>query len=138
MRKGLILLAVLGLFGLTGGMTPVNINTLQVNSAPSKNSTKVFSKAKVLFANKMRDPEATRFKPNRTVYDLSNGDQIVCGTVNTKNAMGGYVGYKSFYVRLRDDRIMTSMYSDSTDSTMAMNVLKGSNDAASGTIMIQP
>jgi len=139
MRSSLILLAVLGAFGLSGCM---NVNTLQVNSSPSKNPTKAFSKAKVLFADKMRDPEATRFKPNHTVYDLSNGDQVVCGTANAKNAMGGYVGYKPFYVRLRGDRVMASKYPDSTDAkvvqAIATHIYQTCNEAAFGTIMIKP
>jgi hypothetical protein len=139
MRSGLILLAVLGSFGLSGCM---NVNTLQVNSSPSKNPTKAFSKAKVLFADKMRDPEATRFKPNHTVYDLSNGDQVVCGTANAKNAMGGYVGYKPFYIRLRGDRVMASQYPNGIDArvvqAMATEIYQKCNEVASGTMMIMP
>ena len=135
MRSGLILLAVLGSFGLSGCM---NVNTLQVNSSPSKNPTKAFSKAKVLFADKMRAPEATKFKPNHTVYDLSNGDQVICGTANAKNAMGGYVGYKPFYVRLRGDRVMAFVYPSSTNAAVEQNIYQKCNEAAYGTMMIMP
>lgn len=41
-------------------------------------------------AEMMRDPEATRF---RRVY-VWNG--ALCGELNAKNGMGGYVGYQNF------------------------------------------
>ena len=71
---------------------------------PIKNG-RVVATAKSLVADRMRDPEATRFKDEIYAYQTSYGDYIVCGTLNAKNAMGGYVGYKPFYVRIRNNAI---------------------------------
>lgn len=50
-------------------------------------------RAKKIVADGMRDPEATRFR------DVRRGRSgKVCGLVNAKNAMGGYVGYTEFVV----------------------------------------
>jgi hypothetical protein len=39
----------------------------------------------------MRDPESARFRNLRRV------GQTLCGEINAKNAMGGYVGYRHFH-----------------------------------------
>lgn len=79
-------------------------NTIPVETTPIQ-SKAVFNKAKALAAAQLRDPEATRFKNEHTAFKISNGDTIVCGTLNGKNAMGGYVGYKPFYIRMRGNYV---------------------------------
>ena len=74
-------------------------NTVAVTTTPTDDKRQVKA-VQSLVADRMRDPEATRFKDDAVVYVTSAGDVIVCGTVNAKNAMGGYVGYKPYYARL--------------------------------------
>ena len=81
-----------------------NPNTVETFTKPVRSQV-VFEQAKSLVAERMRDPEATRFKSDYTSFQTNTGDYIVCGTVNAKYAMGGYVGYKSFYIRFSGDNI---------------------------------
>ena len=59
----------------------------------------MISKAKTAAAHDLRDPESVEFREIRVV-SISNpqGSSImsVCGELNAKNEMGGYVGYMPF------------------------------------------
>lgn len=137
MRSSLILIAVLGSFGLTGC---VSGNLIEATSSPAKNGASVFKKAKSIVADRMRDPESTRFKPYYKAYDISNGDKVVCGTVNAKNAMGGYVGYKPFYVRIRKNyAVVLHLPSENDKYGFAANQVNiGCSQAAIGKMTIIP
>jgi hypothetical protein len=50
--------------------------------------------AKEILERDLRDPEATHY---RNVFVSKTGD--VCGRMNAKNGLGGYVGYIDFLVR---------------------------------------
>lgn len=50
------------------------------------------SDAKEAVAAQLKDPASAQFKDVRKVKDY------VCGEVNGKNAYGGYVGFKRFFV----------------------------------------
>lgn len=99
MKKISIALAVTAM--LSGCVDPNDIET----ETKLVTDGRVVTMAKSLVAERMRDPEATRFKNEFSAYQTNRGDYIVCGTVNAKNAMGGYVGYKPFYVRFRNNAI---------------------------------
>ncbi|WP_303749524.1 hypothetical protein [Stenotrophomonas pigmentata] len=58
-------------------------------------------RAQTLIAQKLKDPEAARFRGVRFNPDTG----IACGQVNMKNGFGGYVGYQDFIVR--DDFALT-------------------------------
>lgn len=50
--------------------------------------------AKRLVIERLKDPESARFQ------DITRrSDDEVCGQVNAKNAMGGYVGHKWFWIK---------------------------------------
>jgi hypothetical protein len=54
-----------------------------------------------IIKSSMRDPDSVKFeKVKRYTMTLKDGSKgnITCGNVNAKNAYGGYVGYKKFYV----------------------------------------
>lgn len=53
----------------------------------------LIAKSKRLIVDSMKDPESTRFRNVRM-----RGDVFVCGEVNSKNSMGGYVGFRRFIV----------------------------------------
>ena len=113
------------------------INTIEATTTPIR-SNAVFAEAKRLAADKMRDPEAARFKSEYTAYRSSAGDTIVCGTMNGKNAMGGYVGYKPFWIRVRNGNVMSfRVPSEGDDSGFeAQAITKNCADASAGTIMV--
>jgi hypothetical protein len=47
-------------------------------------------------ARNMRDPESTRFENTKLVYN-ERGRLALCGSLNTKNAFGGYEGFQTFF-----------------------------------------
>jgi hypothetical protein len=54
----------------------------------------------------LKDPDSAKF--GKMVAILRDGkDVIVCGTVNAKNAMGGYVGRQPFYGTLGENWFVT-------------------------------
>lgn len=70
------------------------------NKAADRNSSAAASpsindqmeeKAKKTIANSLKDPGSAQF---RNIRESSPG--ILCGEVNAKNSMGGYVGFKRF------------------------------------------
>ena len=113
------------------------LNTIEVTTAPIR-SDAVFAEAKRLAADKMRDPEAARFKSEYTAYRSSAGDTIVCGTMNGKNAMGGYVGYKPFWIRIRNGNVMAFRIPGEDDDygLEAQSITKSCADASAGTAMV--
>lgn len=48
------------------------------------------------------DPESVRFRD--LYFNKHNGAQYLCGDVNARNRMGGYVGFVPFWVLLSDAR----------------------------------
>ena len=53
--------------------------------------------AKALVAEQLTDPDSAQFR-DIEVIDKGDGKFVVCGKVNAKNRMGGYVGYEVFVV----------------------------------------
>ena len=86
----------------------------------------------------MRDPEFTRFLDEKKAFTTSNGDYIVCGTLNAKNAMGGYVGYKPYYVRIRNGSVASLILPSASDQTGIdlKAVIQACSDADTGTILV--
>lgn len=54
-------------------------------------------RAREAVAEKLTDPSSAQFRNER-----SKKDGWVCGEVNSKNAMGGYVGFKRYTVIWKD------------------------------------
>ena len=44
----------------------------------------------------LKDPDSAKFKNERIEFGWTLKDSILCGEVNSKNGVGGYVGYKEF------------------------------------------
>jgi hypothetical protein len=130
-RVAVLLVGVLGISGC------VDNNTIEAQTTPTKDPA-AFKMAKRLVSDRMRDPEATRFKPNYKAYRTKNGDFIVCGTLNAKNAMGGYVGYKPFYVRIRNGAIEALQLPSEGDhyGLAVTKVQQACSEAANGRIMV--
>lgn len=69
---------------------PLASNSVELSSASRKAATIAKVKADILEA--MKDPDSATFRRLTSSPDAS----IVCGEVNAKNSMGGYVGYRKF------------------------------------------
>lgn len=46
----------------------------------------------------MKDPSSAQTR-NIEGFNLSNGDRVICGSINGKNSFGAYVGFRPFYLR---------------------------------------
>lgn len=89
------LLIIAPLVTLAGCMQFAEIETAE----PIRISTSLKSEIKKEVTRDFLDPESARFRDIRAVdVTLANGkhEKRVCGEVNGKNAMGGYVGYSMF------------------------------------------
>lgn len=130
LRKALVLITI-------STIAACGINKIEANTTPI-NSKATFNKLKAMAAERLRDPEATRFKSEYAMYKTDKGDIILCGTLNGKNAMGGYVGYKPFYMRTRGDSIESfKLPSENDDYNFELNeVVNTCREAASGKIMV--
>ncbi len=124
-------------FCIGGALLSACVNTIEAVTTPT-NDPGVKRLAETLVAERMRDPEATRFKPQYSAYQTQQGDYIVCGTLNAKNAMGGYVGYKPYYVRIRNNQIAAlRLPSENDEYGIELNqVRQACSDAATGKLMV--
>ena len=113
------------------------INNIEATTTPIK-SKAIFNKMKLLASEQLRDPEATRFKPEYKMYETSSGDIVLCGSLNGKNAMGGYVGYKPFYMRARGGEVVAFNLADGNDKYgfVHATIENICNNAAQGKIMV--
>lgn len=59
---------------------------------------KALSNAHELAVVGLKDPDSALFRKERVID--AEGQTVVCGEVNARNSMGGYVGYKNFVVVL--------------------------------------
>jgi len=57
----------------------------------------LISDAHKLLLSDLADPDAALFR-NVSYVGEWNGRGVVCGEVNTKNRLGGYVGYRRYFV----------------------------------------
>lgn len=84
----------------------------------AKKPTDDAAPAKALLQRKMIDPESARYTDVFKVKTASEGD-VVCGIVNSKNRMGGYVGGKGFIYEPKLNRA-TIMATGDTDPDYSM------------------
>ncbi len=123
MNNNLIFGAVLGL-GLAGCA-----ETVPVTSAPMQVNAAAISQAHAIAAYDLFDPSSAQFRGDR-MYKLSSGDYVVCGEMNGKNQLGGYVGFTPYYVRMAYAR------GQATKKVMQIDFMAsdGCRQAASGTV----
>ena len=62
--------------------------------APSGPDELLIEETKGLMRDRLKDPDSAKFR-NIKVVDTPEG-KFVCGEMNAKNSLGGYVGYKPF------------------------------------------
>ena len=59
------------------------------------------SELKAIITHNLNDPESARF---RNVHASKTYDDVICGEVNWKNDLGGYVGYQPFWVDSKEKK----------------------------------
>lgn len=62
--------------------------------APNGPDSRLIEETKGLLVGKLKDPDSALFR-NIKVVTRPDG-KLVCGEINAKNSLGGYVGYKPF------------------------------------------
>lgn len=72
-----------------------------------------YSMAKAAMSKKLTDPESVRWGEFWDVTE-KDGSALVCGAVNSKNAMGGYVGMTGFTYEWVENRAIL-LFSGETD-----------------------
>lgn len=71
-------------------------------AAPRKTDNKTLLAAKALVEDRLKDAESARFKD----VELRHGDTYLCGKVNAKTSGGGYAGFKRFYVKVLESKVL--------------------------------
>lgn len=61
------------------------------------------------------DPDSVRFR--NLYFNKHDGAQYLCGEVNSRNRMGGYVGFAPFWVLLSGGHPEDSLFQIGTDPT---------------------
>lgn len=95
--KNAILLAITAFSLSAGAATKKPAPSPALPSAEEialKAHDKMIADAQTLITDRLKDPESARF---RSVF-TSPKMLAVCGEVNAKNSMGGYVGFRRFIV----------------------------------------
>ena len=82
-----------------------------------KEEAELLERAKEAVRNMMKDPDSVKFKDLIAGQVSKDKKKHVCGMVNSKNSMGGYVGYKGFvyidgekYAVLQEDSIGNEVF----------------------------
>nr|DAX92973.1 MAG TPA: protein of unknown function (DUF3552) [Caudoviricetes sp.] len=82
----------------------------QLRLKSEKEEAELLERAKEAVKNMLKDPDSAKFKDLIAGQVSKDKKKHVCGMVNSKNSMGGYVGYKGFvyfdgetYAFLEDD-----------------------------------
>lgn len=78
---------------------------------------KIEQELKQTVTRKLIDPMSAQFRDLRVLKRPKTGDPVLCGEVNAKNRMGGYVGFRPF-VAAKDDALICSLVPEqrSTDA----------------------
>jgi len=76
-------------------------------------------------SNQLNDPESARFRGVKAAI-WKNGILVVCGEINAKNRMGGYVGYHLFTAGYGTDKpgLWTAGFADETNQAESNLVRK--------------
>lgn len=63
-------------------------------------------RARAAVLEKLKDPESARFRNIRSVGPKDDLGEVICGEVNAKNEMGGYVGFQTFFFTPKDGGVL--------------------------------
>jgi hypothetical protein len=117
-----LLACFLFLAGCAVSITPEQIANADYGAPPPKNYQELIKKS---FATVLIDPTAPLYDFSTPSKGYLNSSSVigtqqmfgwkVCGTVNSKNRMGGYVGSVPFLALFRDGRVAQKVIGESAD-----------------------
>jgi hypothetical protein len=112
----LVLVLLLQTAGCVSATPPKTVATVNIGAAPTRYKEEIPE----AIGARLRDPYTAVYTFQRPVRSwFFSDDQIrwaVCGTVNAKNAFGGYVGAKPFVVFYKYDKIDSISYDNKIDA----------------------
>lgn len=115
----------------------VDVNDTPVSTRPSTVTESDRTHVAASVFHDLKDPDSARSRDLRA-YDLSNGQgRVICGEMNGKNTFGAYVGYQTFYLRIRNGTVVSKIVGngDELDPNLR-RAREGCANAASGNMMI--
>ena len=83
------------------GSLPILLTLFLCACGPSK-LEKLEGELKAAVLNELTDPGSAQFKNLRLIEKGPEGKPVLCGEVNAKNKMGGYVGFTRFAAQQGD------------------------------------
>ncbi|MGV8987788.1 MAG: hypothetical protein ACOH2H_16060 [Cypionkella sp.] len=107
--------------------------SIDVTAAPVHLNASTINAAHTAAAHDLFDPSSAQFREDST-FRLSNAEVVVCGQMNAKNRLGGYIGFSPYYVRMTVPPGGTSVAKHVEVSSVA-NI--GCQQAKNGQIKIQ-
>lgn len=115
-------LSALGIIVLLGVFF-VNRSEPEEKAAPiNASESLVMGRAFTAVRGLMKDPSSTEFGLSRRLV-TADGKNIVCGTVNSKNGFGGYVGFKRFIYIYESGSVMVEQSARESDFSQAWHSL---------------
>lgn len=90
-------------------------------AAPTEEQ-ELLSDAQVRITRLLRDPDSAKFSDLK-VHVTHEGEKVVCGQVNARNALGGMTGPKHFYVDSTINRIVVSARADENPMSIDGDIL---------------
>jgi hypothetical protein len=76
----------------------ISINVYANKASIGKRGLKFIDDAKKELIDNLNDPESAKIRKLMYFNDQNNNIQVLCGEINAKNRMGGYVGYEKFFI----------------------------------------
>ncbi|NHF73358.1 hypothetical protein [Paracoccus xiamenensis] len=134
MRIFLTAIALAGGIALAGC---VNVNDTPVNTRPTPVTAQDRGVIQSAIIDGLKDPGAAQLR-NLVAYDLSDGQgRAICGELNGKNSFGAYVGYRPFFLRVKNGAVVSN-YSGGSDPNDLDTFMaqKGCREAATGQMMV--
>ena len=64
----------------------------------------------------LNDPDSAKFRNERLLSPWTVSNSILCGEMNTRNGMGGYVGFSPFYVDTLGERPIVEVGNETAKS----------------------
>lgn len=131
MKNYLVLISVITLTACA------NPNTTPVNTRPVALTGADQSAVQSRVIDGLKDPSSAQLR-NVKAFELSNGQgRAICGEVNGKNSFGGYVGFRPFYLRLKEGKVVSAVMSTGgQEDYIASIIVQKCAEAASGRMMV--
>ena len=129
---------ILALGGLLLAAGCVDVNDTPVSTKPSTVTERDRGHIASSVVYDLKDPDSALTRDLRA-YELSDGQgRIICGEMNGKNSFGAYVGYQTFYLRVKDGAVVSKIVgSGEAEDLDLARAREGCTNAATGQMKIK-